>query len=253
MKTLSFFNAKGGVGKSLHTVLFASYLRYYLGANVAVVDLENPHPRIAEERQTEERLLQDPKSCLGRYMAKHLPTKSPYDIFNLSGLAPKYTREYLSDLQNRAWKFVSERNYDYAVFDFPAMFMEFSPAFALIGSGLIDLTAIPVDVASATRKEGILTAELIRKNEQKVVIFWNNVSSEDIKRPGYLDSGETLFQKYGFEFMPERIKTFQKAKRDSDDMLFVKSTVCWPERYVEMACPELPKLYANLQRKLDSF
>jgi len=40
MKTIAFFNPKGGVGKTLHTKLFASYLAYGLGARVCVFDAE---------------------------------------------------------------------------------------------------------------------------------------------------------------------------------------------------------------------
>lgn len=251
MRTITFFNAKGGVGKTVHTTMFASFLRYNQRAKVAVIDLENPTPRVLFARRSEERLLSESDSWLSRYLAKHPAPESPYDIFDLSGSKPMYTKEYLKDLSNRAWDFIAHKDYDYVLFDFPAMFMEASPAFTLITSGIMDLTVVPIDVDNATRREGILTARQVLDNEQRVVAFWNNVSAEDIRRSGYLESGEVIFRQNGVEVLPERVKTFQKAKRDSDERLFVKSTVCWPERYVEMACPELPKLYMDIKNRLD--
>lgn len=252
MKTLAFFNGKGGIGKTLHTILFASWLQYHIGANVAIVDCESPTPRILEERRMEERLLSNHDSWLWRYMTKHPQIHSPYNIINLCGGAQAYSKDYLEEVTDKAWQIVSNNEYEYILFDFPAMFLEASPAFLLISSGVIDLTAVPIDVDNSTRREGILTARQVLNNEQHVVAFWNNVTIEDIRRPGYLDSGETIFKKYGIEVLPERVKTFQKAKRDSSTHLFVKSTVCWPERYVEIACPELPLLYLHLKNILDA-
>lgn len=253
MKTLTFFNGKGGVGKTTQTEMFASFLRYREGARVAVFDLENPTPRIRHARESEKRLLEDPASWLSRYMAKNPGTPSYYDIVDLTGGVSAYTPEYLKELCDKAWKFVEEhdKDYDYALFDFPAMFMKASPAFVIITSGLIDLTVIPIDVDNATRREGIITGKIVSDNGQRVVAFWNNVSLEDIKRKGYLESGEEIFVRNGIEVLPQRVKSFAKAKRDSDERLFVKSTVCWPERYVEMACPRLVDLYGELKSRLD--
>lgn len=251
MKTFTFFNAKGGVGKTVHTTMFASFLRYREGARVAVIDLENPTPRILQARKSEESLMKDEDSWLSRYLSKHPAPQSPYDIFELTGYVQSYTVEYLTLLREKAWFFVAGHDYDYVLFDFPAMFMEASPAFQLICSGIMDMVAVPIDVDNATRREGILTARMVLDNEQRVVAFWNNVSVEDINRAGYLASGEVIFRQNGIEVLPERVKTFQKAKRDSDERLFVKSTVCWPERYVEMACPKLISLYEDLKGRLD--
>ena len=50
MKTISFFNEKGGVGKSTYTILYASWLKYKHGLDVAVVDLNS---RIGQYRKDE--------------------------------------------------------------------------------------------------------------------------------------------------------------------------------------------------------
>lgn len=253
MKTLTFFNEKGGVGKSLHTTLFASYLRYREGARVAVIDLENPTPRLGPERARELRMLSDPDSALSRYMSRHPETPSPYDIFEMSGGSPSYDSTYINSLRKRAWDFVLSRadEYDYVLFDFPAMLMEESPAFVMIGSGLVDLTVIPFDVDPVTRKAALMTAVLFQNNEQRVVLLWNNVPANDLARTGFIENGEQIYRDHGFEILPFRIKSFLKAKRDSEERLFVRSSVCWPDRYVRMACPELIGLYEDLKERLD--
>ena len=254
MKTFSFFNEKGGVGKSLHTTLFASWLAYHEGARVAVVDLENPIPRLQFERDVELRLREDPDSALSRYLAKNPVSCPPYDIVSMLGGVPAYTEEVLDGLKRRAWDFVTGNLnvYDYVLFDFPGTFMEFSPVTYLIGSGLIDLVAVPFDVFPETMRCALGTADIIRKNEQRVVLFWNRVRPAVLAHEGLMREGEEVFTSNGFEVLPERIKTFAKAEQGSTDKLFVCSSLCWPQRYVEMACPELPALYADLKGRLDS-
>lgn len=254
MKTLTFFNEKGGVGKSLHTTLFASWLAYHEGARVAVLDMENPTPRLQRERDTELRLLEDPDSALSRYLARNPVGVEPYEIVTMSGGVPSYTKEYLEGLQRRAWDFVmsSIRKYDYVLFDFSGTLMEDSPVLHLVGSGLVDLTVVPFDVNAATRTSALITAAMFRRNEQRVVLFWNRVRPAVLAHEDLMKEGEMLFTSNGFEVLPERIKTFAKAEQGSVDKLFVCSSLCWPQRYVEMACPELPKLYTDLKLRLDA-
>lgn len=255
MKSLAFFNGKGGVGKSLHTTMCASYLAYHEGARVALVELENPSPRIFRNRNDELALLEKEDSWLSRYRANH-PEGWPaayYDIFPWGDGVQAYSPEYLREVEDKAWDLVEGKygEFDYVLFDFPAVFIEQSPAFKLISSNIVDLVAIPFDVDAATRKEAVIDGDILVKNGHSAVAFWNDVSLDDIKRPGFLDGGEDVFRRYGIEVLPQRIKSFVKAKRESDERLFVKSTVCWPQRYVEMACPRVIDLYRELKGRLD--
>lgn len=40
MKTITFYNERGGIGKSTFTIMYASWLKYKFGINVGVVDLD---------------------------------------------------------------------------------------------------------------------------------------------------------------------------------------------------------------------
>lgn len=254
MRCITFFNGKGGVGKSLHNVLFSSWLAYHERVRVLLIELESPDPKIADERERELKLLKDPQSWLSRYFAIHGGQETPFEILSWGKDVQSYDREFLCEILNRAWTLLSEheQDYDYIVYDFPGLFIEHSPAFQFISSGLTDLVVVPFNTNPDTLKEALVNADLIRSNEQNVVGFWNCVSTEELARPGLLERGEELFRQYGIEVLPERVKEFVKARRDSSDRLFVKSTVCWPERYVQMSCPVLPELYADIKRRLDA-
>ena len=249
MKTLTFFNEKGGVGKSLHTIMYASWLQYSVGAKVAVFDLESPTSRLDLIRRQELSQMEDPESVLARYLRRNPCHREPYDIFTKSGIIRNFTRESLYALHNELWDFIRKNpgGYDYVLFDFPGLLTTESPAYDVIASGMVDLVVIPVDTDNITRKSALLTARMAVDNEQKAVVFWNNVTPGEMSRPGYLDSGERLFTDRGIPFLRNRIRSFQKARRDSDERLFVRSTVCWPAKYVEMACPAVVPLYEEIR------
>lgn len=258
MKTFCFYNGKGGVGKSFHTVMFASFLQYREGANVCVVDLESPDTRILSDRVAELEAAGDSKSVIGRYCAR-LKTEGrlgkPYDVVQLLEPTRVFDEAYAEKVQNTVWNFIEGdgKKYDYILFDFPAVFIDCCPAYAVICTRAVDLTAIPIDLDNTTRKTGLVTADVIRQNGGKCVLFWNDVPSVSIKRKGFLESGEDIFVRNGFEVLPQRIKSFKRAQRDSKDTFnFVRSTLCWPERYIELSCREIVDLYVELKGRIDA-
>lgn len=255
MKIISFYSEKGGVGKSVHSVLFASWLQYHEGKRVCVFDLEPVNYRLGQQREEEEYFLQkEPESPLSRYYAKTgIQEKDWYPIIPFGQGRDQSSLEKVVALKEEFCLFVEEHKeeYDYVVVDFHPIFTFNSLDFHLLKSGLFDLVVVPVLTDNSSRSCAFNTAMNLKHNRQNVVLFWNHISVSDISRRGYLDAGEGAFAQNGLEFLPYRIKTFAKAGRDSDGKLFVKSTVCWPERYVEMACPELPKLYQEIKNRLD--
>ncbi len=144
-------------------------------------------------------------------------------------------------------------NFDYLIIDFPAGMEETSPAFKIACcTPLVDFVAIPFNTTNQSYKSALLSAKLFQDNNVPFVLCWNNVSTSDLARPKLLDAIERVFREEGMEVLPQRIKSFVKATRDSSGNLFVMSTLCWPERYVQLNCPELPKLFAELKSRLDA-
>lgn len=253
MRTFSFFNEKGGVGKSLHTVMFASFLAYDCGAKVLVVDFENPSPRLDKTRADELKKLSDPSSVLSRYVNSHGGLQELYDICTpLKDQDFNYNKEQAEELRESIWTLISTSKYDYILFDFPGLLVENSPAYDCIVHGQVDLVAVPFDTEPMTRRASLMTCSVIQRSMTHVISFWNNVSAEEVKRKGFLEIGEKTFTKLGIEVSKYRIKSFVKARRDSSEHLFVRSTVCWPERYVELACPSLIDFYRELKERLDN-
>lgn len=252
MRTFSFFNEKGGVGKSLHTVMFASYLAYKCGAKVLVVDFENPNPRLGPMREVELTMLDSPDSTLSRYFNTYGRPDSFYMIQSpLSGKNYAYTPKNAENLREAIWALISSKGFDYILFDFPGLLMPDSPAYDSCVHGQVDLVAVPFDTEPMTRKASLMTCSFMQNCNTDVVSFWNNVTSAELSRKGFLDVGEIVFNRMGVPVMPARIRQFAKARRDSSGSLFVRSTLCWPEKYIQMACPALVKLYEGLKERLD--
>ena len=252
MRTFSFFNEKGGVGKSIHTIMFASFLAYRCGARVLVIDFEYPKPRLADIRKGELVMLEDPNTPLSRYLfacgrpSSFYPISSPFDNESYA-----YTSENAMQLRAAVWKLISSGPYDYILFDFPGMLIKNSPAYDCCVCGQVDLVAVPFDTDPITRKASLMTCSFMQKCGVDVVAFWNNVSTAELSIDGLLDVGEHIFNRFNIPVLPERIKSFVKARRDTNGKLFVRSTVCWPERYIQMACPALLDLYETLKQRLD--
>ena len=254
MISISFFSGKGGVGKSTHSLMFASYLAYCKGKKVAVLDLDDPEHRINELRTSEELYLKNPDSPLSRYIdSRGLPRDNFYKIFCGSELG--IYSDYLSEKDievgvDRVWDIVEKclmENYDYFIIDFAGRYSRASLVFHVLTGECVDLVLVPVNTDRFSRKSAWIMMEQMHANDREAFMFWNNVSSDEINRPGFLDAGQEYFEKAGYHFLKSRIKSFSKARRDSDEKLFVRSTVCWPSRYVDMYCPELVSLYSEIQ------
>ena len=253
MRTFSFFNEKGGVGKSFHTIMFASFLAYHHNARVLVVDFEHPNPRLEAERSNELKRLENPDSALSRYLETHGRPVSFYTIHSpLADEEFAYNKEKAEDLRESIWALISSKKFDYILFDFPGLLIKDSPAFDCCAHGQVDMVAVPFDTEPMTRKASYLTCLFMKECHVDVVAFWNNISSAEVARKGFLELGELLFQRIDVPVMKDRIKNFAKARRDSSEILFVRSSVCWPERYIELACPQLISLYENLKERLDN-
>lgn len=252
MRTFSFFNEKGGVGKSFHTMMFASYLSYKCGAKVLVVDFENPNPRLNQIREDELALLSDSKSTLSRYKEMYGLSENFYTIHApLKGVDYKYDYKNAILMREAIWGLITSKSFDYILFDFPGLLIEDSPAYDCCVHGQLDLVAVPFDTETMTRRASVLTCSFLKNSKTESVAFWNNVSVAEISREGFLDLGEIIFQRLGIPVMQQRIKSFAKARRDSRDSCFVRSTLCWPDKYINMACPALNDLYAALKDRLD--
>lgn len=252
MAVFSFYCEKGGSGKSLHSLLFGSYLAYARGARVCLLDFEFK-PRLEKTRNDEDVYLADANSVLSRYLSQHPQEGGVLDIQNVPKEVLVRGERSLQDYMGVIRGFirsVAER-YEYVILDLPAEFNGESVSFLGL-SGCADLVAVPFDYTPTVSRCAYNTAYALRGSGVPLVMFWNKVSVSDLKRDGFLDKLELFFINKGFDVLPHRVKYFQKAMRESEGRGFVVSSYCWPRRYVEMSCPVLELLYADLKERLDS-
>lgn len=251
MAIFSFFNEKGGSGKSLHNVLFGSYLAYACGERVCLIDFEIS-PRLEMLRKREDELLSDENSILSRYLASHPQEDGVLDIYNIpKDLLVEQDKKRQHELI-RMYVNSMLGKYDYVIMDLPAEFNTAQSLSFIALQSSVDMVAVPFDYTPTVFTCAANTAEVLRNISVPTVMFWNKVSARDLKRDDFLERLEVRLVDMGFDVLPHRIKYFQKAMRESKEQFFVVSTYCWPRRYVEMSCPALELLYSCLKERLDA-
>lgn len=253
MVTATLFNGKGGVGKTTMTMMFASWLNYGLGKQVFVYDLENPIPRIAKYRGRELAMAKYPDSWIAKYLATHPGHPLMYTI-GILGITPEYSDNYLAATLDSVWETVEkiEKDFDYFFVDFPAVMMKNSPSYALITSGLFDFVGIPMTADTDSFTEGMRVLKTAQGYAKDVVFFWNRLTRDEVMSSTIFRNREETIRRAGSIVLPQRVRTFAKANRDSDATLFVKSTLCWPQRNVELYSPSVLPLFEELKSRMDA-
>lgn len=245
MVRLSIYNEKGGVGKTTMSYLLAGYLAYVRGKSVCVLDFDAPSFHFHAIRREEEQILQNPRSQLALWMKNNPPQYEPYAILkiptNLSGF---YTPEDV-------FPFVkSLSDYDYIIYDFPGRFTEDEPVAFLAANGLLDFVAIPTDTDSQSRKSALVVADAMKRQGVPCVVYWNRVSVYEARGNGArFDRGSEPFRKLGVPVMEESVREVRKLSRDASELQFIRSTMCFPVKYVNYWSPSLiPFLEALVER-----
>ena len=253
MKTFSFFSEKGGVGKTTLTIFFASYLAYCLNKKVKVIDTEAPTFRIKEFRRTDEALLKsDHPNPLRNYAKANKLQSRRYDIDCRGCAVNMYTVNERKELVRSIQKDINDDEYDYELIDFPAGYSENTPISDIVKNGLLDLVYIPTSTETQERRSAFIVAKQMKSRGQDVRILWNRINPAYMKCPEILDQAEMQIDSaIGVQHSKVRIKTFNKATQASDVTCFTRTTVCWPNRYIEMICPELITLFKEIVSILD--
>ncbi len=247
MKRITIFNEKGGVGKTTLTMLLAGYLAYVKGKRVCVLDFDSPSYHLQDIRRAEDRILQDPRSPLSIWLRSNPAGPAPYDILS----APTTTgdvydaRETIAFLQN-----ICSCDYDWVLYDFPGRFTPEEIVAILAANGWIDFVAIPMDTDSQSRRSALVIGDAMVDGGIPCAAFWNKVSSYEAKGSGVrFRRGAIPFEKRGIPVMAEPVREIKRISRDSDEMLFVRSTYCFPVRYINHWSPAIiPFLEALVSR-----
>jgi len=247
MRRVTIFNEKGGVGKTTVTLLLAGYLAYAQGRRVCVLDFDSPSYHLRDIRRDEERILRNPRSPLSSWLRANTPAGDPYDIIAVpTSCGDTYDPgETISFLER-----ISKGPYDWILLDFPGRFTPEEIVAVLAANGWIDFVAIPMDTDSQSRRSALVIGDALVDGGIPCAAFWNKVSFYEAKGSGVrFRRGAEPFLRRGIPVMDESIREIKRFSRDSDEMRFVRSTYCFPERYINYwSSATVPFLEALVER-----
>ncbi len=260
MRTVTFFNKKGGTGKTTLSVLFGSWLAYCVGEEVFGMDFDFPDFQYYKMRETDTRLLVPGNAAFVKYAAGN----RPYPLYKVDlekGTDGKpdhlKVQEFIRSLRNR-----KAGGDGYLILDFPGQFETDSMALHFAKAGLIDLIVFPVDTDRQSRSaamfvNSVLQSERMRKlsgkpEGQDVLCVWNRESrSERTGKRDWYGAYEEQFRALGMPVASTRMRDIVIARRDPDTFGFIRSTVCWPEANIRKACPYIHDLFREIKERLD--
>lgn len=257
-KIITFFNEKGGTGKTTFTVLFASWLRYDQHKEATVMDYDFPSYHICHMRQIDERLCVPENKIFYRLCQESL---SPYPIIQVPGRG-EYTQQELIAMADEMRQ-RKESGSGYLVLDFPGRYRPNDPVFAFASMGLIDLVVFPITSDTQSRVSALNVFATMHRPQfkkmsgkpdgQDCLFVWNNVTqselrAKDIRYNAYNKALESI----GAAIAKTQMKDIIVARRDPDNPLgFIRSTMCYPKMNVKRYCPYIEDLFKEIKDKLD--
>lgn len=252
MKTITFFNEKGGVGKSSTAIMYASWLKYNHGVNVAIADFNN---RITEYRLLEFKTLEkETGETKTEYMEKHPET---WPIVTCLSKEIRRIKEYETTLPYAKW--LAEKikkgvfgNAEVIICDFPG---SFENGFRdCITMQYINYVAIPYIKERTTFITTNKTVKMLTAMEIPYSIFLNKANMilpTHIKR--YENHIEQIKKEMDFNLLPDAV--LYSEKMDIMDKIdAVRSTLFWPdftrEEYGKTSDMGLENLFIDITREL---
>lgn len=248
MKRISIYNEKGGSGKTTIGILLASYLAYVRKKRVCVLDFDYPTFHFDQVRQGEMDILKNPRSQLSIWLRDN-DVPRPYEVYQVPTTdAGTYSYEALLN-------FIAgfrEEDYDYMLLDFPGRFSEDEPVAMLAANGVIDFVAVPMDTDTQSRKSALIVCCALLESGVPNIAFWNRVTKcESNGNRERFRKGAQPFASYGIPVMEEMVREVKTFSRDSDELLFVRSTLCFPDRFMSRRCPSFFPFLEELVRYID--
>lgn len=222
MKILTFYNEKGGVGKSTFTIMYASWLKYKHGIKVGVLDFNNRESNYRMNEIEEKRDM----GVLDRY-----DLDSMWPIVTADRKAIKKIKDdMITPMPNPYWVENEIRNgqlkgLDVLIVDLPGAvnareFMEF------LVSKMIGLYVIIFDRDPQTMDATIVVQNALMKSQQNYMGFINQAQSYVSIRE-YEQVAETL-QKAGLPILPDIISYSERMKKISEPDI-MRSTLEYPD------------------------
>lgn len=211
MKTITFYNEKGGVGKSAMNTLFANWLHYKNGIKTAMIDFDG---KTAVNRRCELRYL----------TGKGIECPEKYPIINARKKSDKGTEDKYTNIIKNILKSEISPDTQVLVIDLPGTIDEdLATAFL---SGTFGLIIIPVTRDEQTIRAALNTMKLIKTMKQDCYCFLNEIQTYYSKSK-YEDMADTLMQ-LNMTVLPDMISFTERFKNNTTQSK-LRSTLFYPD------------------------
>ena len=232
MRTISFFSAKGGTGKTTFNMLLASWLKYEKGLRTAVLDFDSPEFNLSYTRKRELKYLQDKGLTPDE--------KQLYPILEIEDYESRKSLQVVRNLMIDA-----AGSLDVLILDFGGSFNDGDPVLDLVQAGLVDLIVIPLEMDGMILSSGKSLASVLEQLGQKTLLFFNKVHGKE--KPQLYVELERWLAEDGLTVSTHRIKNTVKLRRDADNgSNFLRSTVSFPCKEMQEINPELIRLFEEV-------
>ena len=250
MRALTFFNSKGGTGKTTFTVLMASWLAYKKGCPVVVYDCDYPSYQLVKMRQADKRIIQaDPLSQLARLSSG----KKPFGVAKAMG-RDTFTQDQIRFIVGE-FRRQKESADGYMLLDFPGRFLPTDPAWHLAKEGLLDLVVFPIDTDQQSRSDAYSVYKKMqgfRREGQPSLFVWNREAPAERRgRRDWYGESTRMFRERGIPVAGTRMRDILIARRDATTFGFVRNTLCWPQANIDKACPYIENLFEEIKARVD--
>lgn len=218
MKAITFYNEKGGVGKSSFGIMYASWLRYKMGIKSAMADFNN---RIMSERKNE---------------LKRRGKQEPEDMWPIATVSKKELAEYTNlgiELPRCKWLHdVTERkefaDTEVLIIDLPGSTEGLEPQEIMYGKYL-SLVIMPTDRDLQTVRATIYTKKLLKslnRNNIRIAAFINEVQMF-MKKSEFIEIAK-IFKELDIDILPSMIQYSERMKKSKGNNI-MKSTLSYPD------------------------
>ena len=203
---------KGGVGKSVFTVLLASVLHYRKGMRVAVVDCDSPQHSIALMRERDmENVMKNDDLKVNLYRQYERIRKPAYPVIKSD------PEKAMEDLR----RYMDEKGetFDIVLFDLPGTLRSEGVVHTVSAMDYIfvPLKADNIVMQSSLQFAKVLEEELIAKgncNLKGIRLFWNMVDRRG--RKDLYDAWNRVIHRMGLRLLSSHIPNTLRYNREAD-------------------------------------
>lgn len=248
MKTICFYNEKGGVGKSTFSILYASYLKYKYGIKCAVVDYNN---RLSQYRNDEI----NAKEELG--ILNQVDIENAWPIITADKIAiNKMYQESYTKAANAKW-FIDTLNkserYDVVIIDLPGA-TNGREALELSVMKLVTMWCIIIDRDSQTMRAAMSALRMLKdhNNIDNTIGFITQAQSY-VSMKIYEEIAKT-FMSVKLRILPDMVSYSERVKNiERNDI--IRTTFQYPDWNLESFRGSrdlgIDNLFIDITRELD--